>query len=428
MHAILNPVGSHGDVHPFIALGLGLTARGHRVTLVTAGPFRRLAERHGFGFRPTVSEAEYDQFTADPDLWHPRKSFDVLFAREPLARQLRTTFGHVRDLYTPGDTVLVCGSLGIAARLANDALGVPLATVHLQPVALPSVVSPPLFPTLRMRWWWPYWVRRLLYAAGGRFIMDPRIGPPLNALRHELGMPPVRNVWQWKDSPRLVMNLFPEWYASAPDWPPQCRSVGFLRYDQADAGLSPGLDEFLAAGPPPVVVSLGSAMRTGHRHFAAAAEACRRLGVRGLLLCKGREQVPADLPPGVAHFDYAPFSRVFPRAAAVVHHGGIGTTAQALAAGVPQVVMPLAFDQPDNAARLERLGVARSVPAQRFTADRAVAALSAVLDNPTVQAACKTYAAKMTGPDPVAEACRLVEGLAGTDARPVALDRRPAGV
>jgi UDP:flavonoid glycosyltransferase YjiC (YdhE family) len=417
MHFLLNPVGSHGDVHPFLALGLGLQARGHRVTVVTAGTFARLAERHRFGFRPTATEAEYEAMTANPDLWHPRKSFSVLFASDMLTKQLRTTFAHVRDLYTPGETVLVTGSLGIAARLANEALGVPLATVNLQPVALASVVSPPLFPTVRMRSWWPHWLRRLAYAFGARFVMDPRIGPPLNAFRQELGLPPVRNIWFWKDSPQLVLNLFPEWYALAPDWPPQCRSVGFLRYDQADAGLPPGVEQFLNDGPPPVVVSLGSAMRTGQRYFAAAVEACRRLRVRGLLLARGRHQVPAPLPPGVAHFDYAPFSRVFPRAAAVVHHGGIGTTAQALVAGVPQVVMPLAFDQPDNAERLEQLGVARAVPAAKFTPGRAAAALTAVLDGREVRAACAKCQARFAGPDPVDQACRLVEGLVGTDGR-----------
>ena len=265
--------------------------------------------------------------------------------------------------------MIVGGSLGFAARLAHDTLGIPLATVDLQPVGLGSVADPPLFPTLRMRSWWPHWYRRFLYRTGDALILDPLIRKPLNELRKELNLPPVSRIWtQWRCSPQLILGLFPEWYASAPDWPAQLRTVGFVRYDQGETKELPAaVREFLDAGPPPVVVTFGSAMRLGRPYFEAAVEACKLLGVRGLLLGKGGDQIPPDLPPGVAHADYAPFSLVFPRAAAVVHHGGIGTTAQALTAGVPQLVMPMAFDQPDNAQRLERLGVARSLYPKRFT-------------------------------------------------------------
>ena len=115
----------------------------------------------------------------------------------------------------------------------------------------------------------------------------------------------------------------------------------------------------------------GSAMRHAQEFFAESVAACQRLGRRGLLLTRFAEQVPTDLPETIRHLEYVPFSRVLPRAAALVHHGGIGTTAQALAAGIPQLVMPLAHDQPDNAARLERLGVGRTIAPRRYRAARA---------------------------------------------------------
>jgi rhamnosyltransferase subunit B len=417
MNVLLNPVGSHGDVHPFIGIGRALRDRGHRVTLITAAPFRELAERNGFDFAAVGTEEEYDAFACNPDLWRPLRSMRVIFGGESFARNLRQSYRLLADRYEPGDTVLVGGSLAFAARLVHDALGAPLATVDLQPVGLGSVADPPLFPTLRMRPWWPHWFRRLLYRAGDAFVLDPLIGPPLNALRRELGLPPVSRVWtRWRCSPQLILGLFPDWFASAPDWPPQFRTVGFVRYDQGDSKELPAaLRDFLDAGPPPVVVTFGSAMRRGRPYFEAAVEACKRLGVRGLLLAKGGDQIPPALPPTVAHADYAPFSQVFPRAAAVVHHGGIGTTAQALTAGVPQLVMPLAFDQPDNARRLERLGVGRSLPPKHFTGPAAAAVLKELLTSPAVATACRAAAAKLSAADPLDEVCRLIEGLKGMD-------------
>ncbi|HVK18639.1 MAG TPA: glycosyltransferase [Fimbriiglobus sp.] len=417
MNVLLHPLGSHGDVHPFIGIGRALKDRGHRVTLITSAPFRDLADRNGFDFAPVGTDADYHAFTHNPDLWRPWRSFRVIFDRDRFPRFLRQAYRHIAERYVPGDTVLVGGSLGLAARIAHEALGVPCVTAHLQPMVLLSIADPPDSAVMTPPRWWPHWLRRLARWAGERLVLDGLTARPVNALRRELGLPPVTRVWRvWRESPQLMLGLFPDWFASAPDWPPQLRTVGFVRYDQGETKELPAaVREFLDAGPPPVVVTFGSAMRQGRPYFEAAAGACRSLGVRGLLLGQGSDQIPRELPPGVVHADYAPFSLVFPRAAAVVHHGGIGTTAQALTAGVPQLVMPLAFDQPDNARRLERLGVARSLAPKRFTGPRVAALLGELTTSAAVAAACKAAAAKLAAADPLDEVCRLVEGLNGSD-------------
>ena len=111
-----------------------------------------------------------------------------------------------------------------------------------------------------------------------------------------------------------------------------------------------------AAGEPPIVFTPGSAMYHGQDFFRASVEACKQLNRRGILLTRHAEQIPADLPATIRHFSYAPFSLLLPRAAALVHHGGIGTSAQAMAAGCRQLITPFAHDQFDNADRLRRLG------------------------------------------------------------------------
>jgi UDP:flavonoid glycosyltransferase YjiC (YdhE family) len=154
-------------------------------------------------------------------------------------------------------------------------------------------------------------------------------------------------------------------------------------------------------------------MQQGRPFFDAAADACRRLGCRGVLLTRYRQQVPERLPPNVRHFDYVPFSRLLPRSAALVHHGGIGTTAQALAAGIPQLVMPMSHDQPDNAARVERLGVGLSLAPRRFQGPAVAAALERLLHTPEVGARCRAVAERMAGCGAVEQTCLALEQLAG---------------
>jgi rhamnosyltransferase subunit B len=226
-------------------------------------------------------------------------------------------------------------------------------------------------------------------------MVDPHLVPGLNAFRGELGLPPVRDVFRtWMSSPERALGLFPAWFGPPqPDWPPRLTLLGFPLYDERDVTpLAPDLDAFLAAGSPPIAFTPGSANQHGRSFFEAAIDACVRLGCRGLLLTRHPEQVPTDLPDGIRHVAYAPFSRLLPRVAALAHHGGIGTSSQGMAAGVPQLVMPLGHDQFDNAARMGRLGVARTLVPRRFRGPAVASALRALLDSPVVAANCRTVA------------------------------------
>ncbi len=414
MRVLLAPMGSHGDVHPMIGIGRAMQARGHDITLLAAAPFQPLAVANRFDFAEIGTHDDYQQTIDDPGLWDPDRSLQTVFNPERMRRFLPLLLNHVQQRYVPGDTVLIAGSLALNARVAHDKLGIPLATVHLQPIAMYSVVDPPLYPTLRIRPWWPHWFRRAMYWYADHYMLDPLL-EPVNAYRVEIGLPRIKRLWgAWRHSPQLVLGLFPDWFANAPDWPAAFRQTGFIPYDQGEnAELPAPVQAFLDAGDPPIVFSFGSAMRHGLPYFAAGAEACRILGKRGLILAKGGEQIPTNLPHGVAAFDYAPFSQVFPRSLAVVHHGGIGTTAQALKAGIPQLIMPLAFDQPDNAQRLERLGVAKSLSPKAFTPEAVAKTIADITTSVSVKRACEAIREKMQV-DPIPETCRLIEALKST--------------
>jgi UDP:flavonoid glycosyltransferase YjiC (YdhE family) len=191
------------------------------------------------------------------------------------------------------------------------------------------------------------------------------------------------------------------------------RTTGFPLFDQGERDLQdPELRAWMAAGSAPVVVTAGSANLHGRAFYEASIEACRVLDHRTLLVTSNRDLLPDALPEGVRHESYVPFSHVLPQAAALISHGGIGTTVQGLAAGIPQLVRPLAFDQFDNVSRLETLGVGASLPAGRYNAKRAARLLEGLLTSSDVQAACSKLQARLPSADVVLdETCRLLEDL-----------------
>lgn len=426
-HFLLTPVGSSGDVHPFVGIGRALRARGHDVTLLTTEPFRRVSERAGLRFVGTQSQEDFDRLTRHPDLWHRRNG--LMLVLRTVASVMRDDYARIAGACDPGRTVLVGHALSFATRVFEEVHGTPAATIHLAPSIVRSDYQfPPYIPGMDTSGV-PVWVTRSMWWLADRWFIDRAVLPEFNRWRHELGLEPVSRVFKtWLHSPRRVIGLFPEWFgAIQPDWPPQLQLTGFPLYDETgDHVVSPGLQAFLDRGSPPVLFTPGSANRAASRFFASALDATRRLGRRALFLTPYPEQLPAALgsaAPGSAalgsavlgddvwHEPYVPLSQVLPRCAAIVHHGGVGTCAQGLAAGVPQLTMPLGFDQPDNTTRLWKLGVGRWVRPHRFTGRRVAETLAALLDDPRVAERCGHWAQEMRRGDPLAETCAILEAL-----------------
>ncbi|MBA3598694.1 MAG: glycosyltransferase [Methylibium sp.] len=358
MHVLICAVGSAGDVYPFIAISQALLERGHEVQMQTSSRFRAPVERAGIGFVPFGSTADYERLVQLPDLWHPRRGLQIIL-RELLDRLAESTAA-LEQLVRPKETVLIGSTLAWNVRLVQERLGVPGATVHLSPSCLASATLPPVLPGVGDLSWLPGWAVRLLQSISERVLIDPDIAPALNRVRAELGLQPVRRVLsRWMHSPELVICAWPEWFApTQPDWPDQAVTTGFALLREAQPSrLDPALADFLEAGPIPIGLTPGSAMAHGKLFFARGLEACATLGRRAVLVTPYADQLPSPLPDWAHHAAYAPFDALLPRLATLVHHGGIGTCAEALAAGVPQIVVPFAHDQFDNAARLERLGL-----------------------------------------------------------------------
>jgi len=409
-HVILCTIGSAGDVHPFVGLGRALRRRGHRVTLVTAGYFRGLVERAGLEFIDPLPHVDFREMIRDANIWHPLRGPAAIIdvAVRPLLEPIHRT---ILATQTPGRTLVVGSSLALGARIAQESHGIPLVSLHLSPALFRSDFEGPRLPALHVHHG-PAWSRRLQWWLIDTLGSDRLICPWLNAFRARFGLPPVRRVFRdYIHSPLRVIAAFPDWFAARqPDWPVQTRLGGFPLYsEEGVAEPAADLVRFLESGPPPVAFTPGSAHVFAHDFFATAAAACVRMGRRGLLLTRFPEQVPATLPPGVRHVEFAPFRWLLGRTAALVHHGGIGSASQALAAGVPQLIMPMGFDQFDNAARVERLGVGRSLPPRRFRTMEVAGTLRDLLDDDAVGARCREIATRLAGHDALAACCDEIE-------------------
>jgi rhamnosyltransferase subunit B len=413
MKVLVIPVGSSGDVHPLLGLALKLRERGHDIVFITNGHFEPLVRQAGLAFEPLGSAEEYQRAINDPDIWHPTRGTKKVLEWS-MVGLMRPSYELIKKHNQPGETLILSAAICLGARVAHDKLKIPLVTTQLQPMAIISSEKPPQLPVVPP--WAPKWMRRFMFWVGDHAVINPIILPPLNQFLRELGLAPVKGhiFSEYINSPQLVLGLFPDWFGDpASDWPKQLRMPGFPLYDEKGfTKTSAELEAFLFAGEPPIVFTPGSAMRQGLPFFSAAAEACKRICRRGLLLSRYPENIPANLPQGVRHFSYAPFSEVLPRCAALVHHGGIGSMAQGFAAGIPQLIMPMAHDQPDNAARIRRLGAGLSIERKHFTAPKVAELLKQLLEVPAFAQRAKALAKKFEGAQPIEKACDHIEELA----------------
>lgn len=408
--------GSFGDLHPYIAVARALKDRGHRPLVASFTEFREAVEAAGIEFAPMRPDmARFgDRMDVMEQLVDPWRGPELLVRRMFIP--------HAPESYADlagacrGADLLVTHPLAFAGPLLAEKEGLPWVSTALSPMTMFSAHDPSLFPAAP----WMLWARRLGVAPYRLLFRIPRAmvrrwESPLRAFRAELGLPAIDQVAQFEGqfSPRLHLALFSGALARPqPDWPPNTVVCGFPRYDgvQPDAGTRAALEAFLAAGEPPVVFGLGSsAVMVAGDFWRAAIEAAGRLGRRAILLTGAPPQSLGAVPATVRVFEYLPYSIVFPRGTAIVHSGGIGTLAQALAAGRPQLIVPVAFDQPDNARRAVALGIARSVPFRKATPDAMARKLAALLAAPGIAARARAVGERISREDGARAAAAALE-------------------
>ena len=398
-HVLLAAFGTAGDLYPFLRIARELLARGHRVTLLGLQVHAAAAASAGVPFHGLGSEEEYRATLDHPDVWDPRKGFGVLWGS--MRQHIDALPDYVATLPADEPVVMLAHPLALVGAALARARRPDLRIVAawLAPSNLRSVHDPLTIGPLRIpRWLPPAWRHWLWRRVDGRLV-DPVSMPDINAARARHGLAPAAHFIPYlQDVPAAHLTLFPRWFApTPPDWPRPLHEGVFALHDpHAQAPLPPALEQFLRDGSAPLILTPGSGNRQARRWLARALRAAQLLGQRAVLLTPHEEQVPTALPPDMIWLPYVALRTLLPRSAALVHHGGIGSTAEALCAGVPQVIVPLAYDQFDNAARVELLAAGAMVRGGAAGArPRALAAaLRRVLHSEAVRAGCARAAAR----------------------------------
>ncbi len=419
---VISTLGSYGDIHPYMAIAMELHARGHRPVIATSELYREKMETAGFDFAPMsphIPPPQEQNQAMMEKVMHPRLGSGFLM-NEML-------FPYVREAYEDllkavrGADLLLTHPISFAGPLVAQKTGIPWISSVLAPVSFFSAYDPPMPP------FWP-WMRHV-QIFGPRFVAaffnqvkKVYKNRHYEQLRNELGLPDRGNpVFEGQHSPTRVLALFSKLFAQPqPDWPSQARITGFAFYDgRNELEMPPELDRFLENGPPPIVFTLGtSAVWVAREFYRESIAAAKILGRRAVLLIgDDRNKLEEPLPPEIIAVNYAPFEALLGRACAMVHHGGVGTTSQGLRAGVPTLIVPFAFDQPDNAAHAARLGGSRTLPRPKYRAARVATELDILLTKPDYATKADEVGKRLRQERGAGIACDLIEQvLQGEDA------------
>ncbi len=412
---IIAAFGSYGDIHPYIPILLELKARGHQPVMASIPYYRARFVALGIEFhdlRPDLPPPEEDTTLMERGM--DARNGPRVVLQELLLPHLRDTHADLLRAVQGAD-LLVSHQIVLPAPIVAEQTGIRWVSTMLSPSPFFSAHDPGI-PSVSG--WWGFLRWHPLVATGFIGLVRRLTESWLKEVytfRAELGLPRGKHpLFDAPHSPERVLALFSPVFATLqPDWPPQTVVTGFPFYDKRDdAPLDPALVKFLDEGPPPIVFTLGSAaVWAAGDFYRESLKAAQILGRRALLLVGDdpRNQFAEPLPDGIKAFAYAPYSEIFPRAAAVVHQGGVGTTGQTLRAGVPALFVPFAHDQPDNAARTARLGMARVLARTDYRAPRVAAELRILLDDPQYAANAAAIGRRVRAEDGVTVACDEIE-------------------
>jgi rhamnosyltransferase subunit B len=442
---VLTTFGSQGDLNPLIAIALRLKAEGFAPVVATSENFRQKVQREGLDFwpvRPSVEDMLRDTGMTAAELARCLMTRGLEYLTETTINPyLDQTFADLSEIIA-GAELVIAGSFSFVGRIAAEKHQVPFVSILLSPMLFYSVDDPPYFIEIQ---WLPR-VKAILGRTAVKLAMKAihaRLHEQLrrvDELRAKLGLPRSNRV-PLLDGPlrgALIAGLYSPLFAKLPaDAPRQSFIAGFTFFDRREDGsiaLSPDLQNFLDRGAPPIIFTLGTMIAHDPAEFhEASVKAARLLGRRCVLLVA--PELETEIADRLASNDvcvagYVPYSLVFPRAAAIVHHGGIGTIAQAMRAGKPQLTCPMIGDQVDNAERLLRLGIGKRLDLKRYDATRAARALEElVVENGRPSLIASRLAPLVANEDGVAALIEkintLLPGRPGSPAEPRHHDRSP---
>lgn len=385
-HIVFATTGSLGDLHPFLAVGSELQRRGHRVTLATSAVHAPHVRAAGLAFRhmrpdPENTPAFHAQYM------HPKTGGQFVY-QHYLGPAIRQSYADLTEATQDADMLVSQSLMALAAPLVAAKSGIPWISAVLQPMSFFSLHDRPNYLPLPFLSWlcgrYPQVHEQVFHYVRKHTENWIR---PVTQLRREIGVSQAQHpMYEGQHSSRCVLAMFSPLLGNArPDWPVSVIQTGTTLYAPGSAALPDDLAHFLAYQSRPLAIfTLSSAASNDAGDFYnESLAAAGALGLRALLITGGlaASHAPASLPAWARRIDYAAFEDVFPHASVIVHSGGVATSFKALCAGKPQVIVPHAHDQLDNAMRLCRLGSARMIGSRKATRTALRRAMRAALND-----------------------------------------------
>lgn len=415
---LITTIGSAGDIHPFIAVGIALARRGCRVTVLTNPYYEERIRAAGLLFAPVGTREDLFRVLEDPALTKPWRS-PLLIIRELIGGSVGPTIAAVNAQIAQRKVdLIVRHHISLGSRWVAQKQNIPCVTCVLAPLFMMNPNAPAVHhPSqslnaspriMRMRLAFNKYLLRLLYDR------------PLNRQRRIHGFPKERDLFRTEiQSCDKVLGLWSRAFRPPIDGDPANVTItGFCTFDSSPAqqadnhDLTTFLEECKQFGPGLLVFTLGtSVVHHSNGFYELAATAASALKLPAVLLVGDAKYAPKTLPQSVRAFPYAPYSLLFPAATAIIHHGGIGTTAAAMAHGKPTVIIPFANDEFDNAARAQQLGVSLTLLATRLSAARLRDTLAQLTSQPAFSQAAHALATRMAADQGPSDAADAILGL-----------------
>jgi rhamnosyltransferase subunit B len=386
MNVVVSTVGFAGDVLPFIRVGSRLKARGHHVTVISHCYYQPMAVRAGLDFVALDNIKDYTRLLEDGALLNTPDGISEFMRRHSLSR-VPMQLDLISQRCRTDETILITRDMfDTAARISAEKLDIPVLWMFIAPSQLTT------------------WKVRV------ELIRD-QLGAEINALRTKIRLPAINDWGHWLGYPKCSIALWPSWFAAPdPSWPAGVVPVGFTNESQDECEPLPKeVQRVLNTGAPPILITGGTGMYLTSELFTVSSAACELLNRTAILVTPHERLVPTRLPQSVYWFRHLPFANLMPYVDAVIHHGGLGTAAYAIAGGVPQLILPYGADRPDNASRLQRLGVAEVQPAVRWNPDVVADTLQHLLTASTVRIRCQELALRLRDSGAMGAACELIE-------------------
>lgn len=407
LNIVIYALGTGGDIDPMVALGIGLKCRGYNIAFLTNDYFKPRVLAAGFEFVSVGTLEQYHQGNSE-SAWESRNHVDNFeFYHAPA---FEPAFEYIKSVSGSSTLLLSLGEEN-GARVAAEKFKIPFIKLILSPNMIFSAYSPPA----PMKWAIPSSIPRFIVRFLLRRNRKTRFkvfckAPHTAAYRATRARLQCPLKFQTESAALLQIGFFPEWFGMpAQDWPKNLKLVGFPLQNRASSASRSELDAFIEQQGASLIFTSGTGVKDVVELFSEGRKICEQLQVPGVFVGGNSG---AELLQGSAlcmHLDYIDFEYALSKSLAIIHHGGMGTTAQAIKAGVAQLIRPIKYDQPDNADRIYNLGLGTYVMPERFKVGQVAPMVASMLKKAKNSRVLRYYSMDVNNSNAITDACDLIE-------------------